>query len=76
MKARCLVRLSQWMPAREAFAQTLCLDPGNYSAWLEAGHLRKQMGELVQASAAYQRAMDAVPARYEAYLAMARVMAQ
>jgi protein O-GlcNAc transferase len=76
MKARCLVRLSQWMPAREAFAQTLRLDPGNYSAWLEAGHLCKQMGELVQASAAYQRAVDAVPARYEAYLAMARVMAQ
>ena len=76
MKARCLVRLSQWMPAREAFAQTLRLDPANYSAWLEAGHLCKQMGELGQASAAYQRAIDAVPVRYEAYLAMARVMAQ
>ncbi len=76
MKARCLVRLSQWMPAREAFAQTLRLDPTHYSAWLEAGHLCKQMGELGQASAAYQHAINVVPARYEAYLAMARVMAQ
>jgi predicted O-linked N-acetylglucosamine transferase (SPINDLY family) len=76
LKARCLVRLSQWMPAREAFAQTLRLDPKNFSAWLEAGHLCKQMGELGQAAAAYQRAMDVAPERYEAYLAMARVMSQ
>ena len=66
LKARCLVRLSQWMPAREAFAQTLRLDPKNFSAWLEAGHLCKQMGELGQAAAAYQRAMDVAPERYEA----------
>ncbi len=76
MKARCLARLSQWMPAREAFAQTLRLDAKNYSAWLEAGHLCKQMGELGQASAAYQRAIDVAPTRHEAYIAIARVMAQ
>lgn len=34
MKVRCLVRLAEWMPAREAFAQTMRLDPTNYSAWL------------------------------------------
>ncbi|MGV0960376.1 MAG: tetratricopeptide repeat protein [Limnohabitans sp.] len=76
MKARCLVRLSQWMPAREAFAQTLRIDPRHYDAWLEAGHLCRQMGELMQAAASYQRAIHAVPARYEAYLGMARVLAQ
>lgn len=76
MKARCLVKLGQAMAAREAFAQTLRLDAGQFSVWLEAGHLCKQMGELAQASAAYQRAMDVSPQRFEAYLAMARVMAQ
>ena len=74
-KARCLVRLEQWMPAREAFAQTLRLNPQNYSAWLEAGHLCKQMGELVQATLSYQRAIDVEPQRYEALLGMARVLA-
>ena len=74
-KARCLVRLDQWMPAREAFAQTLRLNPKNYSAWLEAGHLCKQMGELVQAALSYQRAIDVEPQRYEALLGMARVLA-
>lgn len=76
IKARCLVRLGQLMAAREAFAQTLRLDPKNFSAWLEAGHLCKQMGELGQASAAYQHAINAAPERHEGYLAMARVMAQ
>ncbi len=76
MKARCLVKLGQTMAAREAFAQTLRLDAGQFSVWLEAGHLCKQMGELAQASAAYQRAMAVSPQRFEAYLAMARVMAQ
>jgi len=76
MKARCLVQLGQWMPAREAFAQTLRLEPTNFSAWLEAGHLCKQMGELTQATAAYQKAITLAPERFEAYLAMARVMAQ
>ena len=47
MKARCLVKLGQAMAAREAFAQTLRLDAGQFSVWLEAGHLCKQMGELV-----------------------------
>jgi predicted O-linked N-acetylglucosamine transferase (SPINDLY family) len=75
LKARCLVRLGRWMPAREAFAQTLRLDPSNYSAWLEAGHLCKEMGELGQAAASYQRAIHVAPKRHEAYLGMSRVMA-
>ena len=74
LKARCLVRLGEWMPAREAFAQTLRINMGNYSAWLEAGHLCRQMGELQQAALSYQKAIDVVPQRYEALLGMARVL--
>lgn len=73
-RARCLVKLGEWMPARDAFATVLRLEPSNYSAWLEAGHLCRQMGELLQAAGAYQRAIDVAPARYEAYLGMARVL--
>jgi predicted O-linked N-acetylglucosamine transferase (SPINDLY family) len=73
-RARCLVKLVLWMPARAAFAECLRLEPSHYSAWLEAGHLCRQMGELEQAAGAYQRAIDAAPHRYEAPLAMARVL--
>jgi predicted O-linked N-acetylglucosamine transferase (SPINDLY family) len=75
-RARALVRLGQWMPAREAFVSLLRAHPQQFSGWLEAGHLCRQMGELQQAAAAYQRAMDAAPERYEAPLAMARVLHQ
>jgi len=75
-RARALVRLGEWMPAREAFAALLRAHPQQYSGWLEAGHLCRQMGELQQAAGAYQRAMDAAPERYEASLAMARVLHQ
>lgn len=72
-RARCLVKLGQWLPAREAFASVLRLDASNYSAWLEAGHLCRQMGELQQAAAAYQRGIDVSPLRFEAFLGIARV---
>lgn len=75
-RARVLVRLGQWMPARDAFAALLRAHPQQFSGWLEAGHLCRQMGELQQAAAAYQRAIDAAPERYEAPLAMARVLHQ
>jgi predicted O-linked N-acetylglucosamine transferase (SPINDLY family) len=75
-RARSLVRLGQWMSAREAFAALLRAHPQQFSGWLEAGHLCRQMGELQQAAGAYQRAMDAAPERYEAALAMARVLHQ
>lgn len=38
-RARALVRLGQWMPAREAFASLLRAHPQQFSGWLEAGHL-------------------------------------
>lgn len=75
-RARCLVKLGQWMHAREAFAAVLRLEPDYYSAWLEAGHLCRQMGELQQAVSAYQRAVDCAPHRHEAYLAITRVLLQ
>lgn len=75
-RARALVELGQWMPAREAFTSLLVAYPQQFSGWLEAGHLCRQMGELQQAAGAYQRAMDAAPERYEAPLAIARVLHQ
>jgi protein O-GlcNAc transferase len=75
-RARCLVKAGQLMLAREAFAAVLRLEPGNYSAWLEAGHLCRQMGALEQATGAYQRAIECGSQRYEAHLGLARVMLQ
>jgi predicted O-linked N-acetylglucosamine transferase (SPINDLY family) len=76
MRARCHVQLNAHMPAREAFAQTLRLNPNNYSAWLEAGHLCRQMGEIQQALLSYQKAIQVAPQRYEALLGTARVHVQ
>jgi protein O-GlcNAc transferase len=76
MRARCHVHLNAFMPARDAFAQTLRLNPKNYSAWLEAGHLCRQMGELQQALMSYQHATQVAPQRYEAWLGRAHVLAQ
>lgn len=65
-RARCLVNQCDWMAAWEVFAAVLRLEPMHYSAWLESGHLSRQMGELQRAAKAYQRAIDAAPQRYEA----------
>ncbi len=82
-RARCLVQLQQWLPAREAFAVTLRMGPVpndlgqqaiHYSAWLEAGHLCRQTGQEQQALQAYQRALQLAPQRHEAPLALARVL--
>lgn len=42
-RTRCLVALGRLMPARDAFAQLLRLEPFHYSGWLEAGRLCRQM---------------------------------
>ena len=75
-RARCLVKQGQWVPAREAFAAVLRLDAGNYSAWLEAGHLCRQQGELQQAVGAYRRAIVVQPERHEAHMGLARALLQ
>ena len=74
LKARCHVALGDWVLAREAFASTLRVNPANYSAWLEAGHVCRQTGDLAQATVAYQKAIDLNRDRHEALLGMARVM--
>lgn len=74
LKGRCHVVLMEYPQAQAAFAQALRLDGANYSLWLEAGHLCRQMGDLPQATVAYQKAIDLNPHRHEALLGMARVM--
>jgi predicted O-linked N-acetylglucosamine transferase (SPINDLY family) len=76
LQARCQVLLGDVMGARASFAQTLRLNSANYSAWLEAGHLCRQIGELQQAALSYQKAIDVDPQRYEALLSIARVLGQ
>jgi predicted O-linked N-acetylglucosamine transferase (SPINDLY family) len=76
LRARCLVQTGELMAAREAFARLLRSYPANYSGWLEAGHLCRQMGEMQQALGAYRRAIEVAPQRYEAFLAQGRVLEQ
>ncbi|PUE07682.1 tetratricopeptide repeat protein [Limnohabitans sp. T6-20] len=73
-RARCLVRLGDFAVAREGFSQLLKAFPGNYSGWLEAGHLCRQQGVHQQALASYSRAIALVPARFEARLSLARLL--
>jgi predicted O-linked N-acetylglucosamine transferase (SPINDLY family) len=72
--ARSVVRMGDGVAARQAFTQLLKAFPGNYSGWLEAGHLCRQQGVPEQAVMSYQRALQVAPARFEARLALARVL--
>jgi protein O-GlcNAc transferase len=72
--ARCLVMLEDPQAARDAFSQLLKAFPGNYSGWLEAGHLCRMQGVHQQATASYSRAIALVPTRYEARLSLARLL--
>ncbi len=73
-RARCLVSLGDFAVAREGFSQLLKSFPGNYSGWLEAGHLCRQQGLQQQALVSYNRAIALVPARFEARLSLARLL--
>lgn len=71
--ARCAVRQGELKLARRQFATLLRQYPQNYSGWLEAGHVCRQLGLLDQALASYERAVVVAPQRYEARMAAARV---
>lgn len=71
---RCLVMLGDPLAARDAFSQLLKAFPGNYSGWLEAGHLCRLQGVHQQAIASYNRAIELAPTRYEARLSLARLL--
>jgi predicted O-linked N-acetylglucosamine transferase (SPINDLY family) len=71
---RCLVMQGDHRAARDGFAMLLKTFPSNYSGWLEAGHLCRQLGVHQQALASYSRAIALVPARFEARLSMARLL--
>lgn len=72
--ARCVVHMGDGVAARQAFTQLLTAFPGCYSGWLEAGHLCRQLGVSQQAVMSYQRAIQTAPGRFEARLALARVL--
>lgn len=76
LKAQCLVGMGELLEARKMFAKTLRLDPTNFDAWLEAGHLCVMMNEQDQAAIAYKQAIASDPQRFEAQLAFARVKAK
>ncbi len=76
LKARCHVQLGQTAAALQAFADCLARDEGNYSAWLESGHLHRLNGSLDVAREAYARAIALAPQRHEALLGMARLLMQ
>ena len=70
--ARCEAQLGELDQARHQFEALLRLEPGNFSAWLELGHVFRRQGSDDAMVRAYRRAMDAAPHRWEAMLAMAR----
>ncbi len=72
--ARCVVHMGDALAARQAFTRLLTAFPDCYSGWLEAGHLSRQLGVPQQAVSSYQRAIQTVPGRFEARLALARVL--
>ena len=72
--ARCMARQGDGMAARERFRHLLQAFPRNYSGWLEAGHLCRQQGATDQAQACFNYALQIAPERFEARLALTRLL--
>lgn len=72
--ARCDVRLGQFEAARAQFAAILRAEPQNFSAWLECGHVCRQLGQTAQMLSCYQRAAACGPERWEASLTLTRAL--
>ncbi len=71
---RCLVQQGEQAAARDGFSKLLKSFPGNYSGWLEAGHLCRQQGVQNQALVCYTKAIEVAPQRFEARLSLARLL--
>ena len=72
--ARCAVNRGDETAARLYFEALLRAFPQNYSAWLETGHLCRRQGVPQQATASYERAIAVNPERFEAHIALARIL--
>ena len=70
--ARCAAKQGELSAARAHFAAVLRLNPQQFSAWLEAGHVCRTQGATEQMIGAYQHATAAAPQRWEGHLALAR----
>ena len=71
-KARCHVKLGEADLARSAFKLTLKINPSNYSAHLEFGHLNRIEGNIDAAIESYLIAIKINSDRYEAYVGLTR----
>ncbi|BBC73853.1 conserved hypothetical protein [Altererythrobacter sp. B11] len=74
--ARCSVKQGEYEEARRLFSDVLRRDPGNFTAWLEAGNVCRHHGTLEEALDYYRRAAEAAPSRYGAHLSVARALEQ
>lgn len=72
--ARCEVARGELAKARDHFAAILLAEPRNFSAWLEAGNIARRQGISAQALAAYSKAAEVAPARWEGHFALARAL--
>lgn len=72
--ARCAVKQGAAPAARAHFAAVLRLNPQQFSAWLEAGHVCRTQGAIEQMLGAYRHATQAAPQRWEGHLALARAL--
>lgn len=70
--ARCAVARGELARAQTHFCAMLEAEPGNFSAWLEAGHLARQQGFTDKALARYDHAAQLSPNRWEGHFARAR----
>lgn len=72
--ARCAVKRGHMQQARERFAEVLRHNPGNFSAWLEAGNVCRRHGTRDQMMRCYRRAAEVAPDRWEAHVSLASAL--
>lgn len=72
--ARCAVKLGRMQQARDRFAEVLRHNPGNFSAWLEAGNVCRRHGTREQMLRCYRRAAEVAADRWEAHVSLATAL--
>jgi protein O-GlcNAc transferase len=70
--ARCAMRKADLPLALERFKQFLSVDPNNFSGWLEAGNVSRQLGDKDWMLVCYRKATEVAPNRWEGFISLAR----
>jgi predicted O-linked N-acetylglucosamine transferase (SPINDLY family) len=72
--ARCARDKKEWVEADGRYERLLGTDPKNFSGWLEAGNVARQMGNTEKMLSCYRNCTDVAPRRWEGFVSLGRAL--